>query len=30
LTKPWARKSSAWKWYRAAAGRIVDSPAPMP
>jgi hypothetical protein len=27
LTKPWARKSSVWKWYRAAAARIADSPA---
>jgi hypothetical protein len=28
-TKLWARKSSAWKWCRAAAARITDSPAPM-
>ena len=25
-TKPWARKSSVWKWCRAAAARIADSP----
>jgi len=23
LTKPWARKSSVWKWCRAAAARIA-------
>jgi DNA-binding transcriptional regulator YiaG len=29
LTKPWARKSSVLKWYRAAAARIADSPTPI-
>jgi hypothetical protein len=26
--EPWARKSSAWKWCRAAAARIANSPSP--